>query len=131
MLKKIIISTLLFVGLMVPVFVASPSASASLFDSAKQDACGGAQLKDGTGNCASVNTNSLDNTVAQVLNILSVIIAVVAVVVIIINGLRFVTSGGDASKVSSAKNGILFAIVGLAVVAMAQFIVKFVINRVG
>ncbi len=47
---------------------------------------------------------------------------------IIINGLRFITSGGDSNAVSSAKKGILYAIVGLVIVALAQFIVRFVLN---
>lgn len=130
MLKKFFISVILFLSLMTPIFIASPSAYAGLFDGAKQDACGGAQLKGTGSNCSNVNTDGLDNTVAQVINILSVIIAIVAVIVIIINGLKFVTSGGDSNKVGSAKNGILFAVVGLVVVAIAQFIVKFVISKV-
>ena len=49
---------------------------------------------------------------------------------IIYGGFRYVTSGGDSGHVSSAKNTIIYAIVGLVVVALAQFIVQYVLNQV-
>jgi hypothetical protein len=49
---------------------------------------------------------------------------------IIIGGLKYITSGGDSSNVTGAKNTILYAVVGLVVVAMAQFIVRFVLTKV-
>ena len=48
---------------------------------------------------------------------------------IIIGGLRYITSGGDSGNVTGAKNTILYAVVGLIVVALAQVIVRFVVNR--
>ena len=38
--------------------------------------------------------------------------------------------GGDASKATSAKNTILYAVVGLVVAAFAYAIVNFVVNEV-
>ena len=55
---------------------------------------------------------------------------VTAVMMIIVGGFRYITSGGASDSVSSAKNTIIYAIVGLVVVALAQFIVQFVLNRV-
>jgi hypothetical protein len=49
---------------------------------------------------------------------------------IIVGGLKYITSGGDSGNVSGAKNTILYAIVGLVVVALAQIIVRFVLTRV-
>ena len=48
---------------------------------------------------------------------------------IIIGGVKYVTSGGSSEKTTSAKDTILFAIVGLIVVALAQIIVKFVLHK--
>ena len=49
---------------------------------------------------------------------------------IIYGGMRYITSGGDSGKITSAKNTIIYALIGLVVVALAQFIVKFVLNKV-
>ena len=86
-----------------------------------------------TGSCTNTgvdDSNSLNNLVAKVINILSVIVGIVAVVMIIIAGLRYVTSGGKQESVTSAKNTILYAIIGLVIVALAQIIVHFVLKNV-
>ena len=70
----------------------------------------------------------VDRIVSQVINILSLIVAVVAVVMIIIGGLKYITSGGESGNVTGAKNTILYAVVGLVVVAMAQVLVRFVVD---
>lgn len=73
---------------------------------------------------------SINSTVTLVINILSFIVGLAAVIVIIIAGLRYITSGGDSSSVSGAKNAIIYAVIGLVIVALAQVIVQFVLNRV-
>lgn len=55
------------------------------------------------------------------------IVGVLAVVMLIIGGIRYVVSGGDAKKVTDAKNTILYAIIGLIVCFLAYAIVNFVI----
>lgn len=54
---------------------------------------------------------------------------VVAVIVIIIAGIFYSISEGDAAKVKRAKDAILYAVVGLAVVMMAFVITNFVVGR--
>ncbi len=71
----------------------------------------------------------LDSTIKTVINIISIVVGIVAVIMIIIGGFKYITSNGDSGAVSSAKNTILYAIVGLVVVALAQIIVRFVVNR--
>ena len=57
------------------------------------------------------------------------VVGIAAVVMIIIGGLRYVTSNGDSGQVGNAKNTILYAVVGLVVVALAQVIVRFVVAK--
>lgn len=64
-----------------------------------------------------------------VINIFSLVVGIVAVIMIIVGGLKYITSGGDSGNVTGAKNTILYAVIGLVVVALAQFIVRFVLNR--
>jgi hypothetical protein len=56
-------------------------------------------------------------------------VGIIAVIMIVYGGFRYITSGGDATKVTSARNTILYAIIGLIIVALAQFIVKFVLKK--
>jgi hypothetical protein len=100
---------------------------------AAADVCGGiGTVVDAIGvpDCAEPKgTGSVQKAISTAINLLSWVVGIAAVMVIIFGGFRYVTSGGDSNKVSSAKNAILFAVVGLIVVAMAQVIVRFTINK--
>lgn len=74
--------------------------------------------------------DTVNNIITTVINIFSLVVGVISVVMIIIGGLKYITSGGDSGNVSGAKNTILYAIIGLVVVALAQVIVRFVLRRV-
>ena len=78
----------------------------------------------------STSTDKINGIIKTVINVFSIVVGVVAVIMIIIGGFRYITSGGDSSNVSGAKNTIIYAIIGLVVVALAQFIVQFVVNKV-
>ena len=83
------------------------------------------------GNCdVSQGTTRVEDTIRTIINIFSVIVGAVAVIMIIVGGFRYITSGGDSGNIGSAKNTILYAIVGLVIVAIAQAIVQFVLNEV-
>lgn len=126
--KKIILTAAAALALALPA-MAPAAVYAVEFNTAGGAACGvEGDVTSAGGQCAVTNADAnLSNLVRKVINVLSVIIGVVAVIMIIIGGLRYITSGGDSGNVSSAKNTILYAIVGLIVVALAQFIVRFVL----
>ena len=69
-----------------------------------------------------------ESAINDVVDILCMIVGIVSVVMIIIGGFKYVTSGGDPNAAKSARNTILYAIVGLIVVAVAQAIVWFVLQ---
>jgi hypothetical protein len=75
-------------------------------------------------------TSSVNDVVKKVINIISWIVGVISVIMIIIAGLRYVTSGGQEKSVTGAKSTIMYAIIGLIVVALAQIIVRFVMSNV-
>lgn len=89
----------------------------------------GAQSTDPSSNAADPTTK-VNDIIKLVINIFSLIVGVIAVVMIIVGGLKYITSSGDSGNVSGAKNTILYAIVGLVVVALAQIIVRFVLSKV-
>ena len=75
-------------------------------------------------------TTKVNDIIKLVINIFSVVVGLIAVIMIIIGGIRFVLSGGDSANVTSARNTILYAIVGLVIVALAQILVRYVLTRV-
>jgi len=84
------------------------------------------------GDCSKQPTNgvSLNSVVTVVISTLSIVIGIAAVIMVMVSGFKYVTSGGDSSKVQSAKNTLTYAIVGLVIAFFAQAIVKFVLNKV-
>ena len=82
------------------------------------------------GNSATGAQNDLSSIIGTIVNILSIIVGALSVIMIIIGGLRYVVSGGDSGGIQSAKNTIVYAIVGLIIVLFAQIIVNFVITEV-
>ena len=64
----------------------------------------------------------------QVTNTILYIVGIIAVIMLIIGGIKYVVSGGDAKKVTDAKNTVLYAIIGLVIAFLAFAIVNFVIT---
>lgn len=96
-----------------------------------QAVCNGASLTGAGGDCSATNgSTNINNVLAFVINLLSSIVGVVAVVMIIIAGFKFITAGGDASQVASAKSTVIYAVIGLAITALSQVLVHFVLNNV-
>lgn len=107
-------------------FVMTPSLA--IADSPTKNAIQCGANSAASGDCNTRPSGNLNNTVTSVVNILSVLVGVAAVIMIIIAGLRYITSGGSAENTKSARNTLLYAIVGLVVVALAQIIVRFVLH---
>lgn len=90
--------------------------------------CTGANCDDQTESGAK---GQLGDVLKKIINFVSFIVGIIAVIMIIIGGLKYIVSGGESAGVTSAKNSILFAIVGLVVVLFAQIIVRVVVNSLG
>lgn len=70
-----------------------------------------------------------DNGVFKTItNVLLFIIGAISVIMIIYGGIVYTTSGGNADRVRSAKNTILYAVVGLIVAILAFAVVNFVVS---
>ena len=108
-------------------------ASAECTNIAKKISTGseGAAGETGAADCSStsVSDTGITNAAKKIVNLISIIVGIVAVIIIIFGGFRYITSGGDSGKVGNAKNSLIYAIVGLIIVALAQLIVRFVLNQ--
>lgn len=63
------------------------------------------------------------------IQLLTLAAGIIIVFVIIISGVRFITSSGDPNSVTQARNGLLYGVIGLAIVAAAQGIVTFILSK--
>ncbi len=120
------IAALLFAPALSPVLVhAQPDLQGNL--------CGGAadlQLGGAAGDCADPEPqNNINQLITSVINIFSAVVGVIAVIMILYGGFRYITAGGDSSRITSAQHTIIYAIVGLVIVALAQIIVRFILFR--
>ncbi len=96
----------------------------------------GCQAGASTQFCKDVNENKNTDRilgptgiVTQITQTIIYITGAISVIMIVIGGLKYVLSAGDSSGVQSAKNTILYAIIGLVVTLFAQVIVSFVLSK--
>ncbi len=139
-LKRIILTIAASLGLLAPaampatVFAADPADPETTAPSIQDGLCQGAELMVGA-DCTDVTeanaAKGVNDIITTVINIFSIVVGVIAVIMIIVGGLKYITSGGDSGNITGAKNTILYAIVGLVVVALAQIIVRFVLTETG
>ena len=83
---------------------------------------------DATGGSASKKT-SIAEIVKLVINVMLFIIAALSVIMIIVGGIRYVVSAGNQQAVTSAKNTIMYSIVGLLISIFAYAIVQFIVDQ--
>ncbi|MEI7838522.1 MAG: pilin [bacterium] len=105
----------------------------NVINATNTNGCDGAVIMNGnTTSGASGCTNAqngLNVLFSNILNILSWIVGTIAVILIVVAGFRYIISGGESGGTAAAKNSILYAIVGLVIVALAQIIVQFVLHK--
>lgn len=75
--------------------------------------------------------NKLNDQIKNITNVILFLLGAVAVIVIIIGGLMYVLSAGDPGKAKTAKDTILYAVIGLIVALFAGAIVNFVVANIG
>ena len=134
-LKRIIIGVVATLGLAIPLAV--PAMVSAVDTNIDGNLSCGANLNFSATDSTTCETTAdgktagdkVDSLVTNVINIVSLIVGVAAVIMIMVGGLRYITSNGDSGQVGNAKNTILYAVVGLVVVALAQVIVRFVVSK--
>ena len=86
------------------------------------------EIQSGADDVGASGEASLGERVQQVVNILLYILGAIAVVMIVIGGIRYATSNGDSGSIKSAKDTILYSVIGLVVAILAYAIVNFVLD---
>jgi hypothetical protein len=111
--------------LFTPLFAAGTvSAQAS-----EKAACEGLGGNFNGGECSVADQPDIEEVIARVIQVMSAIAGVAAVIMIIISGFRFVTANGDSNTVAAARRTLIYALVGVVVVAISQTIVWFILRK--
>jgi hypothetical protein len=85
---------------------------------------------DPTNTRLNVPVNNPDSsTIQTALKYLFAVAALLSVVFVAIGGFKYTVSAGDSQSTQSAKNTILYAVIGLAVSILAFVIVQFVVSQ--
>ena len=129
-LHRWIVALVMALSLATAVLALAPNVGAQ--GSAKNDACqiigevsGGAA----DGDCNPPAGRGVEGLIKMAVNLLSIVAGIIAVIMIMIAGLKYITSQGDAAQISSAKNALIYAVIGLMIAGLAQVIVQFVLAR--
>lgn len=90
-----------------------------------------AEMMKGADTTGTQGGQDVNQIIQTVVNVLFFILGAVAVIMIIWSGIRYVTSAGNATAVTSAKNTLIYSVVGLIVAMLAYAIVSFIIDALG
>lgn len=74
---------------------------------------------------------SLAHIITTGIAFLLVLATIIALLYLILGGLKWITSGGDASKLAAARQQIIYAAIGLAIAFAAFLIVGVIGNALG
>ncbi|MBH1980717.1 hypothetical protein I8H89_04335 [Candidatus Saccharibacteria bacterium] len=77
---------------------------------------------------AQSGAGGFNTTVTRIINGMLLMIGIVATIAIIIGGIRYATSNGDANQTKTAKNTIMYAVIGLIVAILSYAIVNFILD---
>jgi hypothetical protein len=119
-LKQLIFAFAIVVGIGTMALPASPVMAVNVFDQ-----CAG----NSTAAVCKSQKDSATPMIKIIINLLLTALGIIAVVMIIIGGIRYSTSQGDSSGLKSAKDTIVYSVVGLVVAMLSFAIVNFVIGK--
>ncbi len=80
---------------------------------------------------AVANGPTVSELIVNVVSILSFVSGVASVIAIIVGGIMYTVSGGNESRTKTAKDAILYAVIGLVISLSAYAIANFVIGKLG
>lgn len=128
MFRKIKLTVAAVVVSFAVALVATPVRS-SAETSASQAVCDSLGASGEVGGTCTTSGSGINNVLKTLLNILSFVAGVIAVIMIILAGIRFVTSQGESQSISAARNTVIYAVIGIIIVLLAQIIVRVVLSQ--
>lgn len=132
-MRQILTRLIILLALLCPVFTIGSQASAvQIFN----NTCDAGAAGSGSAVCKSVQgqqSNNDQNPIIKIIKgaieVISFLVGIAAIIGLVVSGIRLITSSGDSNSVASARSGLIYSLVGIAVVALAQVIVVFVLGN--
>ena len=75
-----------------------------------------------------IGGSNLKQAIVNIVKYILTFVAIIAVAVIVFAGIRFIISAGEEGEKEKAKKMIIYAVIGLLIIMLAQAIVNFVIG---
>ena len=82
-----------------------------------------------TGTAQGGNATDLMAVIKAIVNALLALVGIVAIIYIVIGGVRYLTSQGDESALESAKNTIIYALIGLVIIFISAVVINLVLAQ--
>lgn len=114
----VIVSILMGLGLVAPVFNTTPVYAADKADAAILKRCAGEESGGGEG---------IKCVVKLVANIMSVIIGIAGIIGIVVVGIQYLTAGGNEEQTRKAKRRLLEIVIGVGVYALAYSLLNWLL----
>lgn len=131
-MRRLLLILTMFMTLSAPALAASGTAlAAEAFqpcsgDASNTDVCQDVNNQQGNNG----KNNPIVKIVKAAIDILSYIIGAAAVIGIVVSGIRMMTAGGNSESIASARSGLIYSLVGVAVAVLAQVLVAWVLDKV-
>ena len=118
--NKLIITGVAIISVTLMTMMGALDASAQIGEALKQ-----------VGEADPTGGKEVGTVVVDVINLMLYIIGILSVIMIIFSGIKYATSAGATDKVKSAKDTLIYSVVGLIIAIFAFAIVNFVLKGVG
>lgn len=122
----------LLIASLAVLFCLMPALPVSAATNVFNDACSVKGAKDSSA-CQTNGQDPLtgkDGMLTKVTTLIGYFAGACSVLLIVVSAIMYVTSEGDSGKIQSAKMTLIYAVVGLAIVAVSQSVVIFVLRNI-
>ncbi|MDB5168027.1 MAG: hypothetical protein JWO55_285 [Candidatus Saccharibacteria bacterium] len=123
--KQLLAAFALIIAVSAVVVPTGTASAINVFDKCGSGGKGGGS----TEVCGAAQNDNATSMAKVIINTLLYILGIIAVIMIVIGGIKYTASNGEASRVKSAKDTIMYSVVGLIVAIFAYAIVNFVVTR--
>ena len=132
MIKKILLTTSLIVSLLSPALAMQPAFAVDPLAGPCNDPNAVTRPEICNDNQTNAKNSPLvgpTGILTAAINILSLVVGIVSVIIIVVEGLRMALANGDPGTAATARKGVIYACVGVAVALISQGIVALVLNK--
>ena len=131
-ISKIAITVSAVAALLFPVLSPALAGAVAVPNNIATQACIGTTLNvtdTGTSCTGDSTNNSLQSVTTTVVNLLSLLVGLLSTIMLAFGAYFGVVSSGGSETGKRAKNAVLYALVGLVIVAIAQVVVRVVLGK--